>query len=347
MSKATNERPVLVTGNAGFIGFHVARRLLESRCPVVGIDNVNDYYDTGLKESRLELLDRTCSKTGTPYHFHRFDLAEQQAVTEVFKTHRPVRVIHLAAQPGVRYASKNPHAYIDSNVAGTLHVLEACRHHPVEHLVFASTSSIYGANTRLPYSEHQSTEHPLSLYAATKKSCEMMAHAYAHLYRIPATGLRFFTVYGPWGRPDMAPILFARAIDREEPFEVFNYGEHTRSFTFIDDIVEGMIRILDQPPEPSPDWDSKQPDPACSGIAPYRIYNIGHEQPVELLDFIRALEAQLGKRARMNMKPLQPGDVPDTAADVGELIEATGYRPGVSMEEGVAQFVEWYRSYCG
>lgn len=331
---------ILVTGAAGFIGSHVAGRLLDHGHEVVGIDNLNDYYDVGLKQARLARLQ------ARPGYAHvTADLADRSTVEKVFAAHHPARVVNLAAQPGVRYAAKNPHAYISSNVTGFLHVLEGCRHHGVEHLVFASTSSVYGANTAMPYSEHASTEHPLTLYAATKKANEQMAHAYAHLYGIPCTGLRFFTVYGPWGRPDMAPMLFAKAILAGEPLKVFNHGRHKRSFTYIDDIVEGVVRALDRVPTPDPGWDSRSPDPASSGVAPYRIYNIGHEQPVMLGRFIEVLEQCLGRKARMEMLPLQPGDVPDTEADVGDLVKDVGYRPAVPVEEGVARFVEWYRSY--
>jgi len=330
----------LVTGTAGFIGSHVARALLARGDQVVGLDNHNDYYDPALKEARLAHL------LSEPDYTHvRADLADRSAVQDLFATHRPERVIHLAAQAGVRYASQNPHAYAASNITGFLHVLEGCRHHGVGHLVFASTSSVYGANTRMPYSEHASTEHPLTLYAATKKANEMMAHSYAHLYGVPCTGLRFFTVYGPWGRPDMAPILFAKAISEGRPIKVFNHGRHKRSFTYIDDIVEGVVRTLDVVPGPSASWNGQQPDPASSGVAPYRIYNIGHERPVQLMHFIELLEQNLGKKAVMEMLPLQAGDVPDTEADVSDLIANVGYRPVVAVEEGVAKFVAWYRDY--
>ena len=332
---------VLVTGTAGFIGSHVAQRLLDRGDEVVGFDNLNDYYDVALKRARLaRLLDR-------PGYTHvQADLADRAAVEATFATHAPQRVVHLAAQAGVRYAAENPHVYVSSNVTGFLHILEGCRHHGVEHLVFASTSSVYGANTDLPFSEHASTEHPLTLYAASKKANEMMAHSYAHLYGIPCTGLRFFTVYGPWGRPDMALFLFTRAILAGEPIKVFNHGRHKRSFTYVDDIVEGVLRTLDRPATANPDWDGAAPDPATS-TAPYRIYNIGNEQPVELLRYIEVLEQCLGRKARMEMLPLQAGDVPDTEADVSELIAAVDYRPQVSVEDGVARFVEWYRAYHG
>lgn len=332
---------VLVTGTAGFIGSHVAVRLLERGDQVIGFDNLNDYYDVGLKRARL---DRLAAYPGYT-HVHG-DLADRAAVEAVFAGHKPLRVVNLAAQAGVRYAAQNPHIYVSSNVTGFLHILEGCRHHGVEHLVFASTSSVYGANTDMPFSEHQSTEHPLTLYAATKKANEQMAHSYAHLYGIPSTGLRFFTVYGPWGRPDMALFLFTKAILEGEPIKVFNHGRHKRSFTFIDDIVEGVVRTLDRPPTGNEDWDGDNPDPATSK-APYRLFNIGNEQPVELLRYIQVLEECLGRKARMELLPLQAGDVPDTEADVSELIEHIGYRPRVSVEEGVSRFVDWYRDYYG
>ena len=330
---------VLVTGTAGFIGSHVAVRLLERGDEVIGFDNLSDYYDVGIKKARLARF------ASHPNYTHiQADLADRASVEGVFATHSPQRVVHLAAQAGVRYAAQNPHVYVSSNVTGFLHVLEGCRHHGVEHLVFASTSSVYGANTRMPFSEHQSTEHPLTLYAATKKANEMMAHSYAHLYGIPSSGLRFFTVYGPWGRPDMALFLFTKAILAGEPIKVFNHGRHKRSFTYIDDIVEGVIRTLDVVPTANPDWQGAAPDPASSNM-PYRIYNIGNEQPVELLRYIEVLEECLGSKANMEMLPLQAGDVPDTEADISELIRAVDYRPSVSVEEGVRNFVAWYRSY--
>lgn len=331
---------ILVTGTAGFIGSHVAMRLLERGDEVVGIDNLNDYYDVELKKARLARF------AGHPRYTHlAADLADRAAIETAFATHRPQRVINLAAQAGVRYAAQNPHVYVSSNVTGFLHILEGCRHHGVEHLVFASTSSVYGANRAMPFSEHSPTEHPLTLYAATKKANEQMAHSYAHLYGIPSTGLRFFTVYGPWGRPDMALFLFTKAILAGEPIKVFNHGHHKRSFTYVDDIVEGVIRTLDTVPGTNAEWDAMHPDPATSGVAPYRIYNIGNEQPVELLRYIEVLEQCLDKKAVMELLPLQAGDVPDTEADVSELITNVGYRPVVSVEEGVAKFVEWYRDY--
>ena len=330
----------LVTGTAGFIGSHVAQRLLARGEEVVGLDNLNDYYDVNLKHARLARLQ------GKPGYTHlAIDLADRAAMEEAFRAHRPQRVVHLAAQAGVRYAATNPHVYVSSNVTGFLHVLEGCRAHPVEHLVYASTSSVYGANLHMPFSEHDSAEHPLTLYAATKKANEQMAHAYAHLYGIPCTGLRFFTVYGPWGRPDMALFLFTRAILAGEPIKLFNHGRHRRSFTYVDDIVEGVLRILERPPARDERWNGSTPDPAASGVAPYRLYNIGNETSCELADYVSALERSLGRKALVEMLPLQAGDVPDTAADVSELVAATGYRPQVSVEEGVQRFVEWYRQY--
>jgi UDP-glucuronate 4-epimerase len=331
---------VLVTGTAGFIGSHVALRLLERGDEVVGIDNLSDYYDVTLKRARLA---RFADRAGYT-HVHA-DLADRAAIEKVFATHKPQRVVNLAAQAGVRYAAENPHVYVASNVTGFLHILEGCRHHDVEHLVFASTSSIYGADLAMPFSEHQSTDHPLTLYAATKKANEAMAHAYAHLYGFACTGLRFFTVYGPWGRPDMALFLFTRAILAGEPIKVFNHGHHRRSFTYIDDIAEGVLRALDQVPAKNPQWDGHDPDPATSGVAPYRLFNIGQNETVELLRYIELLEQSLGRKAKMEMLPLQPGDVPDTEADVSELIDAVGYQPVVPVEEGVPNFVRWYREY--
>jgi UDP-glucuronate 4-epimerase len=333
---------VLVTGTAGFIGSHVAIRLLDRGDEVVGLDSLNDYYDVNLKKARLARFIDHPRYT----HIHA-DLADRAAMEDVFATYKPQRVINLAAQAGVRYAAENPHIYVASNVTGFLHVLEGCRQHGVEHLVFASTSSVYGANTALPFSEHQPTEHPLTLYAATKKANEQMAHSYAHLYGIPSTGLRFFTVYGPWGRPDMALFLFTKAILAGEPIKVFNNGHHKRSFTYVDDIVEGVIRTLDTVPGKDPHWDGNRPDPASSGVAPYRLYNIGNEQPVALLRYIEVLEQCLGRKAVMDMLPLQAGDVPDTEADVSALRLAVGYTPKVPVETGIANFVQWYGEYYG
>ena len=331
---------VLVTGTAGFIGSHVALKLLERGDHVIGFDSLNDYYDVRLKKARLARFIEHPRYT----HIHA-DLADRAAVESAFATHKPQRVINLAAQAGVRYAAENPHIYAASNVTGFLHILEGCRQHSVEHLVFASTSSVYGANTAMPFSEHQSTEHPLTLYAATKKANEQMAHSYAHLYGIPSTGLRFFTVYGPWGRPDMALFLFTKAMLAGEPIKVFNHGKHKRSFTYVDDIVEGVVRTLDKVPGKNADWNGAAPDPASSGVASYRLYNIGNEQPVELLRYIEVLEECLGCKARMEMLPLQAGDVPDTEADVTELIQSVGYAPKISVATGIANFVSWYRDY--
>jgi UDP-glucuronate 4-epimerase len=331
---------VLVTGTAGFIGSHVALKLLERGDDVIGLDNLNDYYDVRLKKARLARF------TEHPRYTHvHADLADRAAMEQAFTAHRPQRVVHLAAQAGVRYAAENPHVYVSSNVTGFLHILEGCRRHGVEHLVFASTSSVYGANTAMPFSEHQSAEHPLTLYAATKKANEQMAHSYAHLYGIPSSGLRFFTVYGPWGRPDMALFLFTKAMLAGEPIRVFNHGKHKRSFTYIDDIVEGVVRTLDKVPDKNAGWNGAAPDPASSGVAPYRLYNIGNEQPVELLHYIEVLEQCLDCKAKMDMLPLQAGDVPDTEADVTELIQSVGYAPKISVATGIANFVRWYRDY--
>lgn len=331
---------VLVTGTAGFIGSHLAMRLLDRGDDVVGVDSLSDYYDVDLKRARLA---RFADHPGYT-HVHA-DIADRDAVEDVFEQHRPRRVVNLAAQAGVRYAATNPHAYVASNVTGFLHVLEGCRRHDVEHLVFASTSSVYGAVTRMPFAEHQPTEHPLSLYAASKKANEQMAHSYAHLFGLPCTGLRFFTVYGPWGRPDMALFLFTRAILDGQPIPVFNHGRHKRSFTYVDDVVEGILRTLDRVPSADPEWRSDDPDPGSSGVAPYRLYNVGNEEPVELLRYIRVLESCLGRAAHMELLPLQAGDVPDTEASVAALFKATGYRPRVSVDDGVARFVHWYRHY--
>lgn len=333
---------VLVTGTAGFIGSHVAQALLARGDRVIGLDNLNDYYDITLKKARLSRFIDHPRYT----HVHT-DLADRGMMEAMFLRYRPQRVVHLAAQAGVRYAAQNPHVYVSSNVTGFLHVLEGCRTHGVEHLVFASTSSVYGANTDMPFSEHRAAGHPLTLYAATKKANEQMAHSYAHLYGFPCTGLRFFTVYGPWGRPDMALFMFTRAILAGEPLKVFNYGHHKRSFTYIDDIVEGVVRTLDHPPGKDAGWNSKTPDPASSGVAPFRLYNIGNEQPVALLRYIEVLEQCLERKATLELLPLQPGDVPDTEADVSSLIQAIGYRPHVAVENGVASFVRWYRAYYG
>ena len=331
---------IMVTGSAGFIGSATTLRLLERGDEVVGIDNLNDYYDPALKRARLV---RNAAHPGYT-HVHA-DLADRQAMESAFAEYRPDRVVSLAAQAGVRYAAINPHSYVATNITGFLHVLEGCRHHDVGHLVFASSSSVYGANQKMPFSAHDSTAHPLSLYAASKKANEQMAHAYAGLYGLPCTGLRFFTVYGPWGRPDMALFLFTKAILTGEPIEVYNNGHHRRSFTYIDDIVEGVVRTLDKVPQPDPAWDGRSPDPATSGMAPYRIYNIGSPEGVELIRYIEVLERELGKEAIKTMLPLQPGDVPEARAEVEDLRDAVGYAPSVRVEEGVRQFVAWYRAY--
>lgn len=332
---------VMVTGSAGFIGSATTLRLLERGDEVVGIDNLNEYYEVSLKEARL------ARHVDHPRYSHiRADVADRGAIEDAFATHEPERVVHLAAQAGVRYASVNPHAYVSSNVTGFLHILEGCRHSGVQHLVFASTSSVYGANTKMPFSVHDSAEHPLTLYAATKKANEVMAHSYANLYRLPCTGLRFFTVYGPWGRPDMALFLFTKAILAGEPIPVFNRGHHRRDFTYIDDIVEGIVRALDRIPAGNADWRSDAPDPASSA-SPYRLYNIGNQQPVALLRYIEVLETCLGRKATLDLLPLQPGDVPDTQADVSDLAREVGYQPTTTVEQGVAKFVEWYREYYG
>lgn len=330
---------ILVTGAAGFIGSHTARRLLERGDDVVGIDNLNDYYDPKLKEARLEQL-----AAHPKFRFEKLDVADREGMADLFTRLRPRRVVHLAAQAGVRYSLLHPHAYTDSNVTGFLNILEGCRHNGVEHLVFASSSSVYGANTRQPFSEHHNVDHPVSLYAATKKANELMAHTYAHLFALRVTGLRFFTVYGPWGRPDMALFLFTRGILAGQPIKVFNNGQMIRDFTYVDDIVEGVLRALDRPAEPDPAWDGDDPDPATS-YAPYRIFNIGNNEPVLLLDCIRMLEEALGKKAEMHFLPLQPGDVVSTMADVSELERAVGFRPRTSLREGIRAFVEWYRMY--
>lgn len=337
---------ILVTGAAGFIGFHVARALMSRGDAVVGLDVVNDYYDPALKEARLAELDRVASECEADYTFLRADLADRPAVEAAFEAHEFDRVINLAAQAGVRYSLENPLAYVESNILGFTHILEACRHAGVEHLTYASTSSVYGANTTMPFSETQGVDHPLQFYAATKRANELMAHAYSHLYGLPTTGLRFFTVYGPWGRPDMAPMLFASAISEGRPIKVFNHGRHSRDFTYIDDIVEGVLRASDRPAAPDPDWDPAAPDPATSS-APFRIYNIGNNAPVELADFITALEEALGCEAVKEFLPLQPGDVPDTYADSSRLARAANYRPATPVREGVKRFVEWYRDFYG
>ena len=332
---------VLVTGTAGFIGSAVAMKLLDRGDSVIGIDNHNPYYDPALKQARVDRFINNAN-----YQHLRIDLADRAAITAAFEQYQPQRVVHLAAQAGVRYSIDNPLAYIDSNLVGFAHILEGCRHHGVEHLVYASTSSVYGANTAMPFSVHQNVDHPLSLYAATKKANELMAHTYSHLYQIPTTGLRFFTVYGPWGRPDMALFKFTKAMLADEPIDVYNYGKHRRDFTYIDDIVEGVVRVLDKPATTNPDWDSDNPDPATSS-APWRVYNIGNNKTVKLMDYIHALENALDRKAKINLLPLQPGDVPDTWADSKGLIERFGYEPNTKIEDGISCFVGWYRNYFG
>ena len=332
---------VLVTGAAGFIGYHTAKALLARGDEVVGLDNLNTYYDVRLKEARLRQF------AGMPaFSFHKLDLADRAGVERLFAETQPQRVIHLAAQAGVRYGLENPHAYVDANIVGTLHVLEGCRRNGVEHLVFASSSSVYGANTAMPFSVHQNVDHPLSIYAASKKANELMAHSYSHLYRLPVTGLRFFTVYGPWGRPDMALFKFTRSILAGEPIEIYNNGHHARDFTYIDDVVEGVLRTTDRIASPNPAWDSGRPDPATSS-APYRIYNIGSHSPVDLMHFIGVLEKNLGREAKKIFLPLQPGDVPATFADVDDLVAEVGFAPSTPIEEGIARFVKWYRDHYG
>jgi len=330
---------ILVTGAAGFVGSAVAHRLLNRGDTVVGIDNLNDYYEVALKEARLA---RLTSHEG--FSFQKLDVADRAGMEALFADHKIDRVVHMAAQAGVRYSIENPHAYVDANLVGFMNVLEGCRHANVGHLVYASSSSVYGANETLPFSVHHNIDHPVSLYAATKKANELMAHTYSHLYQLPTTGLRFFTVYGPWGRPDMALFKFTRNILEGKPIDVFNHGHHRRDFTYIDDIVEGVIRTLDNVASSNPDWDGKAPDPGTSR-APWRVYNIGNSQPVELLRYIEVIEQEVGKKAIKNLLPQQPGDVPDTFADVEDLKKDVGYRPSTPVEEGVARFVAWYREY--
>ena len=332
---------VLVTGSAGFIGSALSLRLLERGNQVIGVDNLNDYYDVELKKARLARISDYDGFTDL-----RLNLEDREGIAAAFAKHQPQRVVNLAAQAGVRYSIDNPLAYVDTNLVGFAHILEGCRHNGVEHLAYASSSSVYGANTTMPFSVHDNVDHPLSLYAASKKANELMAHTYSHLYRLPTTGLRFFTVYGPWGRPDMALFKFTRAILAGEPIDVFNYGKHRRDFTYIDDIVEGVIRVLDQVAEPNPDWNGAAPDSATSS-APYRLYNIGNNQPVELMHYIKVLEQCLGREAEKNLLPLQPGDVPDTYADVADLVEQLDYKPDTSVETGVSRFVDWYKTYFG
>ena len=330
---------ILVTGVAGFIGSALSLKLLERGDEIVGIDNLNDYYDVNLKLARLERL-----RDYGRFKFVQLDIADKNAVEKVFAEERFQKVMHLAAQAGVRYSITNPHAYIDANILGFINILEGCRHNAVEHLAYASSSSVYGANTKMPFSVHDHVDHPVSLYAASKKANELMAHTYSHLYNLPTTGLRFFTVYGPWGRPDMSLFMFTRNILEGKAIDVFNYGNHRRDFTYIDDIVEGVIRVIDKPAQANVNWASENPDPASS-FAPYRIYNIGNNNPVHLLTFIETLEKCLGKQAIKNLLPLQPGDVPDTYADVSDLVLDLGYKPATTLENGIKNFVEWYKGF--
>lgn len=345
---------ILVTGAAGFIGYHLANALLRRGDEVIGLDNINDYYSPQLKLDRLAEAGIASFKIDygrlvqsdrwDGYRFIRLDLADREELLALIEAERPDVVVNLAAQAGVRYSIENPYAYVDSNIVGFVNILEGCRHHGVKHLVYASSSSVYGLNEEMPFSTSDNVDHPISLYAASKKSNELMAHTYSHLYGLPTTGLRFFTVYGPWGRPDMALFLFTEAILRDEPIKVFNHGKMRRDFTYVGDIVEGVVRVIDHPPQGNPDWNGADPDPAGSP-APYKIYNIGNQNPVELMDFIHAIEEALGKKAKKNMLPIQPGDVPATYADVQDLVDDLGYKPDTPVREGIRKFVEWYRMY--
>ena len=334
-----SNKKILITGAAGFIGFHLCKRLLEQKKEVVGLDNLNDYYDVNLKLSRLKQIEGSKN-----FKFVRMDIAEKNAIKSLFSSERFNIVINMAAQAGVRYSLINPHVYIEGNITGFLNILEGCRHNNVKHLIFASSSSVYGANTKMPFSVHHNVDHPVSLYGATKKANELMAHAYASLYKFPCTGLRFFTVYGPWGRPDMSLFLFTKAILEGKPIDVFNYGKMKRDFTYIDDIVEGVVRVINKIPEPNLYWSGDNPESATS-YAPYKLYNIGNNNPVELLRFIQVLEKYLGKVAEKNLLPMQAGDVPATYADVDDLMNDTGFKPQTSIEDGIGKFVEWYRGY--
>ena len=336
-----NYNSVLVTGAAGFIGFHLARRLLSEGCNVVGLDNVNPYYDVRLKNARLDIL-----KSNDRFTFHQIDLEDKSAMESVFASHQFDVVVNLAAQAGVRYSLQDPHAYVNANLMGFINILECCRHQKVPHLVFASSSSVYGANTLMPFSVHHNVDHPVSLYAATKKANELMAHSYSHIYGLPCTGLRFFTVYGPWGRPDMALFLFTKAILADEPIRVFNHGRMQRDFTYIDDIIEGVVRIMHKVPTPNPQWSGNQPDPGTSYV-PYKLYNIGNNAPVELKEFIATIELALGKKAKKEYMDLQPGDVPATYADVDDLINDVDFKPNTPLETGIRHFIEWYQDFYG
>jgi len=332
-------KKILVTGAAGFIGFHLSKRLLADGFHVLGVDILNDYYDVNIKKDRLKRLGQN-----PRFSFFQTDLSDLEGMTKIFDSHEIDAVVNLAAQAGVRYSLVNPHAYVESNLVGFVNILECCRHHHIKHLVFASSSSVYGANTNMPFSVHDNVDHPVSLYAATKKSNELMAHTYSHLYNLPCTGLRFFTVYGPWGRPDMALFLFTKAILCNEPIKVFNHGKMRRDFTYIDDIVEGIVRVIDAVPEPNPDWSGNVPDPGTS-YKPYRIFNIGNNNPVELTQFIEAIENALGQKAKKDFMDIQPGDVAETYANIDDLYNAVGFKPETSIEEGIGKFIEWYRSY--
>jgi len=332
-------KKIIVTGSAGFIGFSLSLKLIERGDYVIGIDNHNDYYDPKIKEARLEKLLKYSN-----YQHYRSDIIDETILDKIFKDHKPHKVVNLAAQAGVRYSIENPLAYIKSNIVGFANILESCRRHNIEHLVYASTSSVYGANTKMPFSEHHSANHPMSVYAASKKSNELMAHTYSYLHQLPTTGLRFFTVYGPWGRPDMALFKFTKAILDEKPIDVFNHGKHTRDFTYIDDIVEGVIKTLDDVATSNSNWNSNQPDPGTSKV-PWLVYNIGNSKPVQLMDYINALEKNLGKKAKINFLPLQPGDVPDTFANVENLKNKFNYKPSTSVFEGVSNFVKWYKRF--
>jgi UDP-glucuronate 4-epimerase len=334
-----NTKTYLVTGAAGFIGFHLSKRLLDEGCNVIGLDNLNNYYDVHLKKARLAILEQEQN-----FKFVFANLEDKQAIDKLFAENKIHIVVNLAAQAGVRYSLKNPYAYIESNIMGFMNILEACRHNEIEHLVYASSSSVYGSNEKMPFSTSDSVDHPVSLYAATKKSNELMAHTYSHLYNLPTTGLRFFTVYGPWGRPDMALFLFTKAILNDEPIKVFNHGKMERDFTYIDDIIEGVVRVISNPPKPNEDYDRLNPDPGSS-YAPYKVYNIGNNKPVQLMEFIQTLEKHLGKEAKKEFLPLQAGDVPKTYADVDDLIRDVGFKPDTSIDEGIGKFVEWYRDH--
>ena len=335
------KQSILVTGAAGFIGFHTSQRLLRNGWSVVGIDSLNDYYDPSLKQARLAILEQDPA-----FHFVRLDIADRAAMAELFAQYSFPHVIHLAAQAGVRYSIENPHAYIDANLVGFTNILEGCRHHGCRHLIYASSSSVYGANGKLPFAVGDNVDHPISLYAATKKANELMAHAYSHLYRLPATGLRFFTVYGPWGRPDMAMYIFAKAIINGQPIKLFNNGNMRRDFTYVDDVSEAVVRLLDRPPQGDPDWSAEDPNPATSS-APWNIYNIGNSNPEDLLHVVELLEKRLGKSARKELLPMQPGDVAMTRADAGDLSRDIGFHPKTSVEDGISRFVDWFRDYHG